>query len=139
MQTSQHTGRIKKGWKDLKFPERFETIKFDRGRTNPHLKFWQQACLPSLLFRSELLTLTDNLFLKLERCRLWFLKNIFHVPPFAHRRGGCNSFHLRPCSVKSVEYLKRLLNSLSSSLVALERDIYKLTKGCLMSEKMEPK
>ena len=55
--------------------------KFDRRKTSPlvYIKFWKQACLPSLLF-----TLTPSLLLKLERCRLWFLKNVFYVPSFAH-------------------------------------------------------
>ena len=49
-----------------------------------------------------------------------------------------NSFYSNPCSVKSVEYLKLLLISLGSPLVALKRDILKLTKGCLKGEKIEP-
>ena len=48
-------------------------------------------------------------------------------------------FYSNPCSIKSVEYLKLLFISLGSPLVALERDIFKLTKGCLMSEKTKPK
>ena len=46
--------------------------KFDRRKTNPlaYIKFWKQACLPSLLFGSELLTLTPSLLMKLERCQL---------------------------------------------------------------------
>ena len=47
----------------------------------------------------------------------------------------CNSFHLNPCIVKSVEYQKLLFISLGSPLVVLERDIFKLTKGCLMRGK----
>ena len=37
--------------------------KFDRHKTNPlvHIKFWKQACLPSLLFGSELFTLIPSL------------------------------------------------------------------------------
>ena len=60
--------------------------KFDRRKTNPlvYIKFWKQACLPSLFFGSKLFTLTPSLLLKLERCQLWFLKNIFYVPSFAH-------------------------------------------------------
>ena len=44
-----------------------------------------------------------------------------------------------PCSVKSVEYLRFIFISLGSPFVAFEMDILKLTKGCLMSEKIEPK
>ena len=63
---------------------------FDRRKTNPliFVKFWRQACLPSLLFGSELFSLTPSLLLKLERCQLWFLKNIFYLPSFAHSPGG---------------------------------------------------
>ena len=45
---------------------------------------------------------------------------------------------VQTCSVESVEYLKLLFISLGSPLVELERDIFKLIKGCLMSEKNEP-
>ena len=39
----------------------------DRRKTNPliYVKFWRQACLPSLLFGAELLTLTSSLLLEL--------------------------------------------------------------------------
>ena len=62
------------------------STKFDRLKTNPlvYINFWKQACLPSLLYGSELFTLTPSLLLKLKRCQLWFLKNIFYVPSFAH-------------------------------------------------------
>ena len=41
---------------------------FDRPRVNPfiYIKFWSQACLPSLLHGSELFTLTSSLLAKLE-------------------------------------------------------------------------
>ena len=60
--------------------------KFARRKTTPlvYIKFWKQACLPSLLFGSELFTLTPSLLLKLERCQLWFLKNTSYVPSFAY-------------------------------------------------------
>ena len=51
---------------------------------------------------------------------------------------SCNRFYSNPCSVESVEYLKFLFISLGSPLVAPERDIFKLTICCLMSEKIEP-
>ena len=37
----------------------------DRRKTNPliYVKFWRQACLPSLLFGAELLTITPSLLL----------------------------------------------------------------------------
>ena len=57
----------------------------DCGKVNPpvYVKFWRQACLPTLLFGTELFTLTPTLLLRLERCQSWFLKNIFYVPNFA--------------------------------------------------------
>ena len=48
-----------------------------------------------------------------------------------------NSFYSNPRNIKSVEYLKLLFISLDSPLVALVRDIFKLTKGCLTSQKIE--
>ena len=41
---------------------------FDCHRVNPfiYIKFWSQACLPSLLYGSELFTLTSSLLAKLE-------------------------------------------------------------------------
>ena len=51
---------------------------------------------------------------------------------------SCNSFYLKPRSVKIVEYLKLLFISLGSPLVALEREIFELARCCLMSEKIGP-
>ena len=58
---------------------------FDRRKTNPlvYIKFWRQACLPCLLFGTELFSLNASQLGKLERCQQWFLKNVFHVPRFA--------------------------------------------------------
>ena len=52
---------------------------FDRCKVNPliYVKFWKQACIPSLLFGTELMSITPSLFQKLERCHSWFLKNVF--------------------------------------------------------------
>ena len=60
---------------------------FDRRKVSPliYIKFWRQACLPTLLYGTELFTLTPFLLTKLERCQQWFLKNIFYVPKFAPR------------------------------------------------------
>ena len=48
----------------------------DRRKANPsiYVKFWRQACLPSLLFGAELFTLTTSLTLELEP---GFSKNFF--------------------------------------------------------------
>ena len=58
---------------------------FDCRKVNPlvYVMLRKQACLPSLLFRAELWTLTPTLLLKLERCQYWFLKHIFYVSEFA--------------------------------------------------------
>ena len=58
---------------------------FDRRKTNPlaYIKFWRQACLPCLLFGTELFSLNASQLGKLERCQQWFLKNVFHVSRFA--------------------------------------------------------
>ena len=58
---------------------------FDRRKTKPliYIKFWKQACLPSLLFGAELFSLNKSQLCQLERCQQWFLKNVFYVPKFA--------------------------------------------------------
>ena len=58
---------------------------FDRRKIIPstYIKFWRQACLPTLLYGTELFTLTPTLLTKFERCQQWFLKNVFNVPKFA--------------------------------------------------------
>ena len=57
---------------------------FDRRKVNPliYIKFWCQACLPTLLYGTELFTLTPTLLAKVERCQQWFVKNVFYVPKF---------------------------------------------------------
>ena len=53
---------------------------------------------PTLLYGTELFTLTPSLLTKLERCQQWFLKNISHVPKFSLR-----SLLFRLSSLNSVE------------------------------------
>ena len=57
----------------------------DRRKINPliYVKYWKQVCLPSLIFGSEIFSLTPTLLRRLERCQKWFLKIVFHVPKFA--------------------------------------------------------
>ena len=57
----------------------------DRRKTNPliYVKYWKQVCLLSLIFGSEIFSLTPTLLSRLERCQRWFLKIVFHVPKFA--------------------------------------------------------
>ena len=73
---------------------------FIRRKTNPliYVKFWRQACLPSLLFGTELFTLNASQLIKLGHCQQWFLKNIFHVPVFAP-----SSLLLKLSGLKSIE------------------------------------
>ena len=58
---------------------------FNRHKTSPliYTKFWRQACLPSLLFDTELFTLNASQLIRLERCQQGFLKDMFCVPNFA--------------------------------------------------------
>ena len=82
---------------------------FDRRKTNPlvYIKFWRQACLPCLLFGTELFSLNASQLGKLERCQQWFLKNVFHVPRFA-----AGKLLLRLANLNSTESeidLKKLL------------------------------
>ena len=74
------------------------SFNLDRSKINPliYVKFWRQACLPSLLYGAEVFTLTPTLPAKLERCQSCFLKIIFYVPKFApnlllQRLSGLNS------------------------------------------------
>ena len=73
---------------------------FDRRKTNPpiHVKFWREACLPSLLFGTELFILNASQLIKLERCQQWFLRNVFYVPVFA-----LSSLLLKRSGLKSIE------------------------------------
>ena len=82
---------------------------FDRRKTNPlvYIKFWRQACLPCLLFGTELFSLNASQLGRLERCQQWFLKNVFHVPRIAAGR-----LLLRLANLNSTESeidLKKLL------------------------------
>ena len=87
----------------------------DRRKVNPliYVKFWRQACLPTLLFGAELFTLTPSLLLRLERCQSWFLKNIFYVPKFApglllQKMSGLNSIESE-IAMKKLLFLGRLM------------------------------
>ena len=93
----------------------FFSANFDRRKVNPfvYIKFWRQACLPSLLFGSELFTVAPNLLHKLERCQMWFLKIIFFVPKFAPnllilQLAGLNSIESE-IDIRKLLFLSRLL------------------------------
>ena len=47
-----------------------------------YLKFWKQACIPTLLFGAEIWSLTSTHFEKLKRCQRWFIKRLFHLPGY---------------------------------------------------------
>ena len=88
---------------------------FDRRKVNPliYVKFWRQACLPTLLFGANLFTLTPTLLLRLERCQFWFLKNIFYVPMFAsgpllQKLSGLNSIEFE-IAIQKLLLLGRLI------------------------------
>ena len=86
-----------------------------RRKTNPliYVKFWRQACLPSLVFGTELFTLNASQLIKLERCQQWFLKNILYFPLFAPsslllRLSGLNSIEAE-IDLKKLLFLGRLI------------------------------
>ena len=88
---------------------------FNRRKTKPliYIKFWRQACLPSLLFGTELFTLNASQLTKLERCQQWFLKTIFYVLNFAPnplllRLSGLNSIESE-IDFKKLIFLGRLI------------------------------
>ena len=88
---------------------------FDRHETKPliYIKFWREACLPSLLFGAELFSLTTTPLNQLERCQQWFLKKIFYIPQFAPVKfllkvSGLNSVE-SGIDVKKLLFLGRLL------------------------------
>ena len=55
-----------------------------RKCVNPmiYLKFWKQACIPMLLFGTEIWSLTSMHLEKLERCQRWFVDRFFHLPDY---------------------------------------------------------
>ena len=71
---------------------------YHKANSLVYVKFWRQACLPSLLFATELFTLNAGQLIKLEHCQQWFLKTIFCVPHFAP-----NSLLLRLSGLNSTE------------------------------------
>ena len=88
---------------------------FDRRKTKPliYIKFWREACLPSLLFGAELFSLTTTPLNQLERCQQWFLKKIFYIPQFARVKfllkvSGLNSVESE-IDVKKLLFLGRLI------------------------------
>ena len=88
---------------------------FDRRKVNPlvYITLWRQARLPSLLYGTELFTITPTLLEKSERCQQWFLKHVFYVPEFAPKRlllklSRLNSFESE-IALKKLLFLGRLI------------------------------
>ena len=51
------------------------------SQPNPllYLKIWKQACIPCLLFGSELWNVTPSDIEKLEGCQRWFVRKVFYL------------------------------------------------------------
>ena len=87
-----------------------------RQKVNPFIicvKFWRQACLPSLLFGAELFTLAQGLLLNLNAVNHGFLKHIFYVPSFTPgpillKMSGLNSV-ASEIAIKKLLFLGRLI------------------------------
>ena len=99
---------------------------FDRRKVNPfvYIKFWRQACLPSLLYGVELFTVTPTLIEKFERCRLWCLKNLFFVPKFTPRHlllklSGLNSVESE-IALRKFLFLGRLITETKMASIVCE-------------------
>ena len=82
---------------------------FDCRKVNRliYVKFWRQACISSLLFGTELMSITPSLYRKLELFQSWFLKNVCFEPDYAPsilllKLSGLNS-------IESQVHVKRLL------------------------------
>ena len=62
-----------------------QSMGFDRKKVNPliYIKLWKQTCLPSLVFGSELWSLTKTDIACLERCQNWFIRKVFHLSKFS--------------------------------------------------------
>ena len=95
----------------------------DRRKVNPliYVKFWWQACLPTLLYGSELFTLTPSLLEKLERCQLWFIRKIFYVSKFTPKHfllklSGLNSIESE-IAIKKMLFLGRLISGAKTAPV----------------------
>ena len=73
---------------------------FDHRKTKHliYIKFWREACLPSLLFGVEFFSLTTTQLNQLGRCQQWFLKKIIYIPQFAPVK-----FLLKVSGLNSVE------------------------------------
>ena len=115
---------------------------FDRRRVNPfiYIKFWTQACLPSLLYGSELFTLTSSLLAKLERCQQWFLKNIFYIPKFTPIRvilklSGLNSIESE-IALRKLLFLGRMITE--NKLTPTVRNLFRYRVDSFLMKTFSP-
>ena len=71
--------------KTLKKAGMLFSANFDRRKLNPlvYINLWRRACLPSLLYGTELFSVTPTLLEKFERNQQWFLKHVFYILEFA--------------------------------------------------------
>ena len=61
------------------------SMAFDRHKVNPliYIKLWKQTCLPSLVFDSELWSITKTDIACLEHCQNRFIRKVFNLPKFS--------------------------------------------------------
>ena len=118
---------------------------FDCGKVNPliFVKFWWQACLPTLLYGSELFKLTPSLLQKLERCQLWFIRNIFYVHKFTPKQlllklSGLNSIESE-IAIKKMLFLGPGGHTSISLTGKLVREQISTTQKSRMPQNSNPK
>ena len=99
------------------------SARFDRRRTNSlvYPKIWKQACIPCLLFGSELWNLTPSDTEKLERYQRWFVRKVFYLPNHSdvfslHSISGLTSVELQ-IDVRKLFFFARIVSNDSMSPV----------------------
>ena len=98
------------------------SARFDRRRTNllVYLMIWKQACIPCLLFGSELWNLIPSDIEKLERCQRWFVRkfSIFLIILMVSVCKALVASYLLNCKLISESYSSLLV--LSAMMVRLQ-------------------
>ena len=95
---------------------------------------------PTLLYGTELFTLTPSLLTKLERCQHWFLKNIFYVPKFAPRLlllllSGLNSVESE-INIRKLLFLVRLLTR--ENMAPVVRNLFQIRSQSFLILTLSP-
>ena len=105
------------------------SARLDRRRTHPlvYLKIRKQACIPCLLFGSELWTLTPSDIEKLERCQRWFVRKVFYLPnhsdvPSLHSISGLTSVELQ-IDIRELFFFARIVSN--DGMSPAVRDIFR--------------